>query len=109
MAGLSSNFRIEKDEDEYDKDADGNEVMTIAKRRKALYEEAVTLANQRVPLRQIVQDLNRSLEEFYVLRKEEVSGLPKPKKITFENVQARVQQARVDAEIKKSKAKQTNN
>jgi hypothetical protein len=94
----AGNFKIEADID-----------PQIKEKREQLYKEAITFANQRVPLRQIVQDLNRSLEEFYVLRKEEVTGLPKPKKITFENVQAKVQQAKVDAEIKKAKAKQALN
>lgn len=90
----TGNFRIEDDQNE-----------DFRKKREELYNEAIALANTRVPLRQIVQDLNNRLDEFYLLQKEKEAGLAKPKKITFENVQAKVQEARVAAELKKQKAK----
>jgi hypothetical protein len=93
----TGNFRIEDD--------GGN--VNFMKKRVELYNEAIALSNQRVPLRQIVQDLNNRLDEFYLLEKEKTAGnagLARPKKITFENVQAKVQEARVDAELKRQKA-----
>jgi hypothetical protein len=93
----SGNFKVEKDVDK-----------EIANKRKELYEEAVTFANQRVPLRQIVKDLNQSLTDFYILRKEEVTSLPKPKKITFENVQAKISLAR-EMKAKKDAEKKKDN
>jgi hypothetical protein len=95
-------------------------------KREELYNEAVTFADNRVPIRQIVADLNRDLNTFYMMRKEQVweetldgvngrslkldaegkpvtrtvegRSMPKPKKITFENVQAKIQQARAEKE-----------
>jgi hypothetical protein len=89
----AGNFKMEKDVDE-----------EMKKKREELYNDAITFARQKVPIRQIVTDLNRSLTDFYMLRKEEVTGLPKPKKISFENVQAKIQQAQMESEIKKQKA-----
>jgi len=86
-------------------------------KREELYNEAVTFADNRVPIRQIVADLNRDLNTFYMMRKEQVweetkldaegkpvtrtvegRSMPKPKKITFENVQAKILQARAEKE-----------
>jgi len=86
-------------------------------KRLELYNEAVTFADNRVPIRQIVADLNRDLNTFYMMRKEQVweetkldaegkpvtrtvegRSMPKPKKITFENVQAKILQARAEKE-----------
>jgi hypothetical protein len=97
----TSNFKIEADVDIEDEKGR----KTIKEERERLYKEAITFSKQKVPIRQIVQDLNRTLEEFYLIRKEEVRGLPKPKKITFENVQAKITEARELAEINETKPK----